>query len=173
MTDAGFSNAPLDVSAIPQLRDEDFVPVHPNFLKVSMIGSAIWAAIVLVAGIVVAVFVPEYKWIPLLVAGVLLALTLLAVVLKRLEVKNIAYQVREHDLSYRQGVLIKTVQTVPFVRVQHAEMVEGPIQRKFGLATLNVNSAGPDLSINGLGTDDASRLRALVIERAGELTEEQ
>lgn len=173
MTDAGFSNAPLDVSSIPHLRDEDFVPVHPNFLKVSMIGSAVWAAIVLIAGIVVAVAVPEYKWIPLLVAGVVLLLTLISVVLKRLEVKNIAYQVREHDLSYRHGVLIKTVQTVPFVRVQHAELIEGPIQRKFGLATLNVNSAGPDLSIDGLGTEDASRLRALVVERAGELTEDQ
>lgn len=138
-----------------------------------MIGSAVWAAIVLIAGIVVAVAVPEYKWIPLLVAGVVLLLTLISVVLKRLEVKNIAYQVREHDLSYRHGVLIKTVQTVPFVRVQHAELIEGPIQRKFGLATLNVNSAGPDLSIDGLGTEDASRLRALVVERAGELTEDQ
>lgn len=147
--------------------------MHPNFLKVSMIGSAIWASVVVIAGVVVAVFVPEFKWIPLVVMAGLLLLTLIAVVLKRLEVSNIGYQVREHDLSYRHGVLIKSVQTVPFVRVQHAEMLEGPIQRKFGLATLNINSAGPDLSIDGLGTEDATRLRALIVQRAGELNEEQ
>ena len=147
--------------------------MHPNFLKVSMIGKAIFAVIVIVASVALAVVLPARNWIPLLVGATLLLLTLIGVVLKRLEVRNIAYQVREHDLSYRQGVLVKTVQTVPFVRVQHAQIVEGPIQRKFGLSTLNVNSAGPDLSIDGLGTEDAARLRALVVERAGELTEEQ
>ena len=52
-------------------------------------------------------------------------------------------------------------------------MRQGPIERLFGLATLGINSAGPDLAIAGLGIDDATRLRALVVERAGDLIEEQ
>ncbi len=172
MNDPTFTNEPVDVSGLPQLADEHFVPVHPNFLRVSLIGSVVFALIVIVVGVVTAVLVPSYTWIPLVVMAVLLALTALGAAMTVLEVRNIAYQVRQHDLSYRTGVLTRTVETVPFVRVQHARVTHGPIQRAFGLATLAVNSAGPDLDIAGLGAEDAERLRALVVERAGELVEE-
>lgn len=172
MNNPAFTNEPVDVSGLPQLADEHFVPVHPNFLRVSLIGSVVFAGIVLVVGIVTSVLLPSNNWIPLAVMAVLLVLTAVGAALTVLEVKNIAYQVRQHDLSYRTGVLTRTVETVPFVRVQHARVTQGPIQRAFGLATLAVNSAGPDLDIAGLGADDAERLRALVVERAGELVEE-
>lgn len=168
-----FSNRPVDLSSIPQLRDEDFVSVAPNFLRVSLIGRAIFAVIVLLVAGAVVVFGGDdvNRLIVGGVAGAFLALTAVSVALKVVEVRNIAYQVREHDLSYRNGVLIRRVQTVPFVRVQHARLVQGPIQRLFKIATLRVNSAGPDIAIAGLSSDDASRLRALVVERAGDLIE--
>ena len=175
MADAAFSNRPVDLSTIPQLSDDDFVPVAPNFLRVSLIGRAVFAAIVLIVAVAVIVIAGDEvnAWIVAGVAGGFLLLVLISVGLKILEVRNIAYQVREHDLSYRNGVLIRRVQTVPFVRVQHARLVQGPIQRLFKIATLRINSAGPDIAIDGLSSDDASRLRALVVERAGDLIEEQ
>lgn len=175
MADETFSNRPVDLSAIPQLSDDDFVPVAPNFLRVSLIGRAIFAVIVVLVAIAVLVLAGDEvnRLVVGGIAGGLLLLTVLSVVLKVVEVRNIAYQVREHDLSYRNGVLIRRVQTVPFVRVQHARLVQGPIQRLFKIATLRVNSAGPDIAIAGLSSDDASRLRALVVERAGNLVEEQ
>lgn len=176
MTDApgaaDFSNEPIDVADIPTLDASAFVSMHPNLLRVALIGRGVLAAIAIVVGAVVATLVPSRSWIPLLVAGVVIALVALSAALKVVEVRNIAYQVREHDLSYRSGVLVKTVETVPFVRVQHARISQGPIQRRFDLATLEVNSAGPDLHIHGLGSGDAERLKVLVVERAGELIEE-
>lgn len=170
---SSFSNEPIDVSGIPQLRDDAFVPVHPNLLRVALIGRGIFATIVIAIGIAVTALSDMDVWIPIALSGGVLALIMLSVVLKILEIKNIAYQVREHDLSYRNGLLVKRVQTVPFVRVQHAQMRQGPVERLFGISTLGINSAGPDLAIAGLGVEDATRLRALVIERAGELIEEQ
>jgi len=172
VSDPAFSNDPIDVSSIPRIRDDDFVAVDPNFLRVSLLGYAIWAVIVLAAGIVVAIVVPSRQWIPLVVMGGVLLLTALSLVSTVLGVRNIGYQVREHDVSYRHGILFKSVQTVPFVRVQHARVSQGPVQRAFGIAVLAVNSAGPDLNIAGLSRDDAERLRAPVVERAGELVEE-
>jgi uncharacterized protein len=170
--ETAFTNEPVDVSGLPQLAAENFVAVHPNFLRVSLIGRAVFAVIVIVGGVVTTTLVPSNQWIPLLVMAVLLVLAALSAGLAVLEVRNTAYQVRQHDLSYRTGVVTRTVKTVPFVRVQHARVTQGPVQRAFGLATLAVNSAGPDLDIAGLGADDAERLRALVVERAGELVEE-
>ncbi len=175
MADQPFTNNQVDIATIPQLADDAFIPVDPNFLLVSLIGRAIFALVVLViAGAVSVIFGDDLnRWIVAGIAGGLLLLAIISTALKVVEVRNIAYQVREHDLSYRAGVLVRRVQTVPFVRVQHARMRQGPIQRIFGIAVLNISSAGPDMVIAGLNSDDAARLRALVVERAGDLVEQQ
>ena len=65
-----------------------------------------------------------------------------------------------------------SVETLPFARVQHVNLSRGPVERALGLATLDVRSAGPDISIPGLTEDDAARIKLLVIERAGALDED-
>ena len=165
-----FSNAPIDLAGVPQLDDADFVPLDPAHLRVALIGHAIFATIALIAGIVVATLT---NWIALVVMGAVLVLVALSAVHSVVEVRNIAWQVREHDLSYRSGVIVRTVQTLPFVRIQHARISRGPVERRFGLAKLHINSAGPDLSIAGLSAADADRLKALVVERAGALIEDR
>ena len=159
-------NEPVDAADLPRLDDAHFVPVHPNLLRISLWGRALVAAVVLVVGIVVSVVMSDGRWVPLVVMAALLVVLALSAVLRIVEVRNIAYQVRTHDLSYRSGVLVKTVSTVPFVRVQHARIRQGPLQRRFGLVTLDVNSAGPDLHIDGLARSDADRLSALAPDKA-------
>ncbi len=168
---AGFSNEPIAVGDLPRLDQASFTPLDPRYLKVSLLGSGVAALTVLTVTGVAAAMV-ERPVIPLIIGGVLLFLIALSAALKVVEVRHVAYQVREHDISYRSGVLSQTVQTLPFVRVQHARMNRGAIERQFGLATLAVNSAGPDLLIPGLAVSDAEAIKALVIERAGSLTEE-
>ena len=165
-----FSNPPIDLAGVPQLDDADFVPLDPAYLRVALIGHAIFAGIVVIAGGVLGAMV---GWIPVAIAGGILLLVALSALHSVVNVRNIAWQVRQHDLSYRSGVLVRTVETLPFVRIQHARISRGPIERRFGLAKLHINSAGPDLSIAGLSADDADRLKGLVVERAGELTEDQ
>ena len=164
-----FSNPPLDLAGVPQLDDEHFVPLDPAYLRVAMIGHAIFAAIVVAIGAVVTVLVGH--WVPALVTAGVLALTALSAGHSILDVRHIAWQVRKHDVSYRSGVLVRTVETLPFIRIHHARISHGPVERRFGLAKVHINSAGPDLSIAGLSADDAERLRNVVIERAGELNE--
>lgn len=164
-------NEPIDVSMLPRLNNDDFESVDPNWLRVSLIGIALFAATVLVGGVILG-FVIDFSWVLAGIVAGLLALSALMAAGRILEVRHIAYQVREHDLSYRSGVVTKRVATVPFVRVQHARIRQGPIERRFGLATLEVNSAGPDLRIHGLGSERAERLKALVVERAGDLSED-
>ena len=164
-----FSNPPLDLAGVPQLDDDHFVPLDPAFLRVALLGHALFAGVVVAVGVVVTILVGH--WVPLVVAGGLLVLTALSAAHSILDVRHIAWQVREHDVSYRSGVLVRTVETLPFIRIQHARISRGPVERRFGLAKLHINSAGPDLSIAGLSADDAERLRNIVIERAGELNE--
>lgn len=169
---ANFANEPLLPDSLPRLVDADFVAVDRNYLKVSLLGAGVFAALVLIFGAVLAIVVPTNGWMPVAAAAILLVATGLFAVARAIGVKHIAYQVRDHDLSYRRGVIVRTVSTIPFVRVQHVRISRGPVERWFGLATVEVSSAGPDLRVAGLAQDTADWLKAVIIERAGDLVEE-
>ena len=57
---------------------------------------------------------------------------------------------------------------MPRSRVQHTDVAQGPIQRRFGLATLTVHTAGSDAAqvhLNGLEYQDALVIRDYLILR--------
>jgi len=164
-----FRNEQVPERSIPHLADEHFEAADKNLLRMSLTVLGIVAVGIVLAAVVLAILTSS-RW-PVAVGGVLLALTGLAAAFRAIEVRHIGYQVRSHDVSYRRGFLFRTVSTVPFVRVQHAKTRQGPIERRYGLATLDVNSAGPDIHIQGLPVAVAERLKAYVLERAGNLVE--
>lgn len=174
---ADFVNEPIRADSLPRLRDDRFEPVDPNWLRVSLLGMGLFASAVTAGGVTTWLVLANRdrwgSWIPLAIAGALVVLTALSAAIRVVEVRYVAYQVRNHDISYRSGVLVRRVSTVPFARVQHAQIRQGPVQRRYGIAMLEVNSAGPDLKIHGLPADIADQLKALVVERAGDLTEAQ
>lgn len=93
---------------------------------------------------------------------ILLVISLLYNVLS-VRLKGVA--MREHDIAYRKGVIWQQVTILPFSRVQHTEIHRGPIERKLGLASLRLYSAGgvsADLNINGLSHEDCKDIRQFV-----------
>lgn len=171
--DNAFENVPRPVADLPRLSDDHFEPVDGNYLRVSLSVIAGLGVLCVGAGVAGSLLVSTNAWVPLAVMAAVLVLLCLSAVLSILEVRNMGYQVRTHDVSYRSGVFIKRVSTVPFVRVQHVRTRQGPLQRRFGFATLEVNSAGPDLAIKGLTTEVAEQMKALIAERAGDLVEQE
>jgi membrane protein YdbS with pleckstrin-like domain len=161
-----FSNEPIRVEHLPQLSDDAFVSVDRRYVW----GSLAWlaGAIVVVIGVAVVIVVASGNVVvPLVVAGGIVALLVAAVVTLVLESRRLAYQLREHDVSLRSGVIEHRVETIPFSRIQHVSVGRGLFERWLGLATLQVSSAGPDISVPGLSVSDADRIKQVVAERAG------
>jgi membrane protein YdbS with pleckstrin-like domain len=52
------------------------------------------------------------------------------------------YREGEDELQIRRGMLVRVRTVVPFGRVQHIDVAQGPIQRAFGLATIILHTAG-------------------------------
>ena len=52
------------------------------------------------------------------------------------------YDEGEDELAIRRGLLVRVRTIVPFGRVQHIDVAQGPIERRFGLATLILHTAG-------------------------------
>ena len=68
---------------------------------------------------------------------------------------------REDDLLLRRGVLVQRLTVVPYGRMQYVDVTAGPLDRRFGLATvvLHTAAAATDARIPGLRADTAAELR--------------
>jgi membrane protein YdbS with pleckstrin-like domain len=76
------------------------------------------------------------------------------------------YSLREHDLNYQSGLIFRSLVSQPILRIQHIEIKRGPIERKAGLATLQVFSAGGmshTFHIPGLEYADDIALRQFIL----------
>ncbi|MGN6472599.1 MAG: PH domain-containing protein [Mycobacteriales bacterium] len=71
------------------------------------------------------------------------------------------YAERSDDLLIRRGVLVRRFSVVPYGRMQFVDVTAGPVDRMFGLATVQLHTAAAatDARIPGLERADADRLR--------------
>ena len=70
-------------------------------------------------------------------------------------------------MSIRRGVVWRSEISVPRSRVQHTDVSQGPLQRRFGLATLILHTAGThhaSVSLAGLPHAAALAIRDYLIE---------
>ena len=73
-----------------------------------------------------------------------------------------SYRVDDLGIEIRRGVFWRDVINVPRSRVQHTDVAQGPLERRYGLGTLVVYTAGSDharVSLGGLRHDVALRIR--------------
>ncbi len=75
--------------------------------------------------------------------------------------KSWGYVERDVDLYITHGVWFRSLTAVPYGRMQLVEVQSGPVDRRFGLASVTLKTASPntDATIPGLEPDEASRLR--------------
>lgn len=72
-----------------------------------------------------------------------------------------AYAERDEDLYIKHGVLFRELIAVPYGRMQFVDVTSGPLDRAFGVAKVELNTASPkgNARIPGLPAADAARLR--------------
>lgn len=72
------------------------------------------------------------------------------------------WRLDDDGYALRRGRLWQRETFVPKSRVQHLDLQRGPVERRFGLSTLVIHTAGTRhnaVSTGGLDADDAERLR--------------
>lgn len=100
------------------------------------------------------------------VAAVALALT--AWLLPARRYRHWRFAVGEDELAVAHGALMRTWTAVPFGRVQHIDVAQGPIERRYGLARLVLHTAGTRSSavtLPGLPIEEAERIRDAIRAR--------
>lgn len=119
----------------------------------------VWGPIALAALLVAWLAGGAVAGIPVTVAVVVLLAFLW--LLLRGRYRSWGYLERADDLVVRRGVLFRQVSVVPYGRMQFIDVSAGPVDRFFGLATVQLHTAAAasDARIPGLSQDEAERLR--------------
>ena len=103
--------------------------------------------------------------------GVPLAGVALGLWRARLAFHYTRWQLDDDGLRVRRGRFWRSETLVPRARVQHLDIERGPIERRFGLATLVVHTAGTRLNAlrqPGFDEDSAMRLRDALVPQQRE-----
>ena len=88
------------------------------------------------------------------------------------EYNNTLYSVSNAGLEIRRGIIWKQVVNVPRSRIQHMDVAQGPVARRYQIATIHVFTAGTEknvVEIGGIRYETALKIRDfLVIEENGD-----
>lgn len=154
------------VIEIPERLPEAGSQLDPRAKSLWRVGSAVGGAITVLI-VAVASFglrlleedVYDIIW-PILITGIVLVLALLNLWLSpNLRYRYWRYDIRAEEADLQHGWLTRTRQLVPMSRIQHVDTRRGPLDRRFGLASVVLYTAAGPAYIPALATDVAADVR--------------
>lgn len=165
-----FINKQISSSELPSILQLEYKGLHKDYLTVELMGSGIvW--LIITIGITAGVLFngQEYpSWVNLLVYGVLFLLIGFTTIITILGFNRKKYALRQRDIIYNEGLIWRSSTIVPFNRIQHAEVHQGPIERIFDLGNIKIFTAGgsaSDLSISGISYEEAQNIKYFVLNK--------
>jgi uncharacterized protein len=152
--------------AAPAVADGVEHPLDPRHIALDRVSGWIFTGSVALGGIVtilILALTPVPGWVKagaaLLWAAVILALGWFSYRWPVVEHRHASYKVDEAGIEIRRGVLWRKVINVPRSRVQHTDVSQGPLERRYGLGTLVLYTAGTDhAKVDLPGLDHATAL---------------
>ncbi|WP_417620956.1 PH domain-containing protein [Parasphingorhabdus sp.] len=147
--------------------NQGLTPLHPPQKSLIRINLILRALILLILALAAEILL----WIQvgiqpgmILTPAALIAVALVFILPDRIY-RRWGYDMGDEQLRVLRGFLWRKDTIVPFNRIQHIDVAQGPLQRIFGLSTLIVHTAGTHNSIvtlPGLATADAEDMRETI-----------
>lgn len=163
-----FENLNLKSEDLPILIASDFEKLEEDYLYMRLTARGLF--FLLMAGVLtVLVFTTEVPAWMFFAPWLLLVIITFILEIMGFSIKS--YAIREKDVSYKTGLIWYSMTSVPFNRIQHCEVSQGPLGRLFDLASVKVYTAGgssSDLVIRGLQKEKAHRLRDYITKLSAE-----
>jgi len=152
----------------------ELAPEETNLLPVDPSYESVIRVIVLLVGVPMAVGISavDHFWIAkaggpvwlltLVALGAVAAITVLA---PSRRYARIGYSLGHDALRVARGYLFRVDTIVPFVRVQHIDLRQGPVERAFGLSSLVLHTSGSHnstVTLPGLPSATAAAMRETI-----------
>lgn len=155
------------IQDLPDINQVDFTKINRDYFKVILINFFLYFIPLLITLIILDfyVFSDKVKAHEILIFAcffIFFGSVLLYIILM---FPLRMYAIRDRDISYKCGLFFRKLTTVPFSRIQHVEIDEGPISRIFKLASISVYTAGDssdDLIIKGIKREKALQIKEFI-----------
>jgi membrane protein YdbS with pleckstrin-like domain len=138
----------------------EWIPVSPrlrSLRRLLLLGAAVPVSVA--AGVVLGVLVRPAVGLIAAVAAAALAVWAWRLIGRNW--RSWRYAERDDDLLVTHGCMFRRLVVVPYGRLQFVDVTAGPLERRFGIATVQLHTAAEttDASIPGLTAGEAARLR--------------
>lgn len=163
-----FTNAQHFSSELPKIENIDYESIPRAALYVNLIVIGIIFLIILLAASLAVILIDEVQPYGLFILGGILLLSAFVCFVEWKSFQFKGFALRDHDIAFREGWMWKSTIIVPYNRVQHIEVNQGPIDKLFDLASINIFTAGgssSDLEISGLSPDQAANIKSFIISK--------
>ena len=138
--------------------------LHPNYTHALRVRATLTAIPFLIGALVLETALRDKGFAPGgIIAGPVLLIALALII--RIPARRYSargYQISADRLRVVRGLLFRSDTVVPFGRVQHIDVHQGPLDRFFGIATLTLHTAGnhnASVALPGLGEELAREMR--------------
>jgi uncharacterized protein len=163
-----FTNETIDTKQLPKFEDVELTALHPKYLTVVIINSLLFITILVVGYFALLFF--DSKDITTkfsIQLGIATAIVSICILLYSIiSFKKKAFAFRNHDVIFRSGVIATNTMVIPYNRVQHVALHETFISRFFGLAEVEIFTAGgssSDIEIPGIAKEEAENIKQLLM----------
>ncbi|RKS02255.1 hypothetical protein C8C84_1964 [Flavobacterium sp. 102] len=166
MTMENFTNETIDTSNLPRYETVALTKLHPNYWKEILISRGLVLLVLGIAVVFGVVFIEELTDYKGLVVSIYGLFVLVFFFFSNIAYKKKAYAFRNHDVIFRSGIIATNTMVIPYNRVQHVALHEGFIARFFGLAKVEIFTAGgvsSDLEIPGIAKEEAENIKQLLM----------
>ena len=161
-----FTNDILDTKQLPRFEEVTFSKLDAAYWKIIWIELLIAFVIITILAIL-GIFNKEKLAEKAPIIYVLIpALFLIILGFLRLGFVKKGFAFRQHDVLYRYGVIATKTIIIPYNRIQHVSLHEGLFSRYFGLAKIEIFTAGgssSDIEIPGILKNEAESIKQLLM----------
>jgi len=161
-----FTNETIDTSQLPKYEEVEFSVLHPNYWKVILISLALFF-LTAGSGLGFALYFNDKLAVFIAELGIAyVVLVFIVLFFSRLGFKKKGFAFRNHDVLFRHGIIATNTLVIPYNRVQHVALHEGLLSRFFGLAKIEIFTAGgssSDIQIPGIAKEQAENIKQLLM----------
>ncbi len=151
----------------------EWTPVSPKLIPAHVLVTLITTGVILLVTLVplvlrlTDVWSGYPLWLAWAVPAGVLVVGLVDLLLIPRRVRAMGYVEREDDFLFKSGLFFRRVLAVPYGRLQYLDVKEGPVQRHFGIRSLELQtaSAATDATVEGIPVEDSERLRDALMAR--------
>lgn len=161
-----FTNETIDTTQLPRFEEVKLQPLQASYWKIIVANLVLFLLIVGIGTGVAVYFIEELQPYIITISIVYVVLAALLLLIYRVSFKNRGFAFRTHDVIYRSGAISITTNIIPYNRVQHAALHEGWLARYFGLASVEIFTAGglnSDIKIPGIEKEHAENIKQLLM----------